>query len=288
MLTLNKIAVRMRTMTRLDISWSLTPSNEDPLDYEFTLQRGGSWGGPFDTLAGPFRDRYAYTDLDVSLFTPQHIYYYRLVITKIGTSETWTSDSVSNDFQDAPLDALEVRRLESLLFTSTIGRRCWLYPVKTFGKRCPVCYNVTLGKQVKSKCIACYDTSFIGGYHRPIEVWVHIPPIPNSVTPTQSMEIVRVTTTARLDSFPPVKPRDVLVESTGHRWRVLTQVPTERLRYPIHQELQMSSISPGDVEWELPMNPSDAIFLLPVDPKQLRPKSDLGPEETNAILRSYS
>jgi hypothetical protein len=48
-----------------------------------------------------------------------------------------------------------------------------------------------------------------------------------------------------------VKPKDILVEENGKRWRVTAVSTTERLRFPVRQELQLTAIPIGDIEYGL-------------------------------------
>ena len=69
-------------------------------------------------------------------------------------------------------------------------------------------------------------------------------------------------THARTLSFPPISPRDIIVESENRRWRVVNVVTTQRLRAVVHQELQLHEIARSDIEYSLP---------LALDATQVRP-----------------
>lgn len=62
------------------------------------------------------------------------------------------------------LRAREVQRRESLLLTKFVGVKTHLFKRKTYGKRCPNCWNHTTHKVMKDFCEVCYGTSFEGGY----------------------------------------------------------------------------------------------------------------------------
>jgi hypothetical protein len=87
---------------------------------------------------------------------------------------------------------------------------------------------------------------------------VQIDPEANSPSNTNVQgERQEQNTSARLISFPPVKPKDVLVEGENKRWRVVTVAKTERLRSIVHQEPTLHEIPRGDVEYKLPINLED-------------------------------
>ena len=75
-------------------------------------------------------------------------------------------------------------------------------------------------------------------------------------------------------AFPPVKPRDILVESENRRWRVEVVANTQRLRAGLHQELTISEIARGETEFELPLN-VDAVSLQPSSERNFTNASNL-------------
>ena len=70
-------------------------------------------------------------------------------------------------------------------------------------------------------------------------------------------------TNGRLSAFPPVKPRDILVEPENRRWRIVTVSSTERLRATLRQEISLHEITPGDVEFDIHINIDDLASLKP-------------------------
>ena len=88
----------------------------------------------------------------------------------------------------------------------------------------------------------------------PVEVYVQIDPHGKNVQNMTIGEIQSGDTAARMISFPPVSPRDILVESENRRWRVISVSNTERLRAVVHQELRIHEIPKGDIEFNLPLN----------------------------------
>jgi hypothetical protein len=148
-----------------------------------------------------------------------------------------------------------------------IGRRCWIFPVRTFGQRCS-CFNQTLQKKTRSGCITCFDTGFVYGYLTPMEAWLSIDPNPDveqnmSVGPTQQQ-----TTTARMGYFPAVKPRDLIVEPENLRWRVISVNSTQQVRTPVHQEIQIHRIPTSDIEYSLQFDIGSALSDLWLSPSR--------------------
>ena len=99
----------------------------------------------------------------------------------------------------------------------------------------------------------------------PDQVFVQIDPFAKFAQGNSLQEVQPSDTLGRMISFPPVAPRDILVESENRRWRVLKVTPTQRLRATVRQELQIHEIPKGDIEYGLPVN---------VDAKSLQPSAE--------------
>ena len=88
----------------------------------------------------------------------------------------------------------------------------------------------------------------------PVKCFVQIDPFPKNVQLTTLGETQTQLTTGRMTHFPPVKPRDILVESGNIRWRIERVNTVQRLRAVVHQELVLHRIPQGDIEYNLPIN----------------------------------
>lgn len=191
-----------------------------------------------------------------------HIYrqtYYKLLVKCKSDNSTLEFGPVSKS-AEPDLIATEVRSHVNLLFREFAGRRCWLFPIRTFGQRC-ACFNSSLGKRTKSGCLTCYDSSWVRGYLKPIEVWVQIDPTAKSEQNMTSGPTQQENTTARLGFYPEIKPRDMLIEAENIRWRVVKVSSTEKSRALIHQELELHRIPETDIEYRLTFDPNLGLAL---------------------------
>jgi hypothetical protein len=73
---------------------------------------------------------------------------------------TWTTARVK--FGD--IRAREINRREYFLLTHFVGVKSYIFKRKTYGKRCPQCWDYKAEKVVKDHCENCFGTSFEGGY----------------------------------------------------------------------------------------------------------------------------
>jgi hypothetical protein len=254
-------------LDHVDVFWEVAdyfnnqPNDEMILAYTFQVLRSESPAGPWDPLTVPFKDQYYFRDASPALLHKWRTLYYLLRVTDLRTNEVKDFGPTAQ-LPEPDLIALEIMRQEDMLFREWIGRKCWLFPIKTFGPRC-ICYDRVKGKRTRSNCVTCYDTGYLGGYMSPIECYVQVDPSANATqeTPLGTQQTNNVS--ARLTAFPPVKPNDMLVESENRRWKAVTVASTARLRAVVHQELTLHEIPRGDVEYKIPILVSSLVNLQP-------------------------
>lgn len=240
----------------IDLAWETASPDQDPHDFTFMVERSEAQYGGFDPISESFSDRYRFRDAVVNLLHRWRQYWYRIRVTRKSDSEVAYSDTVQLGAKP-DLVAQEVRRVELILFREHIGRKCWVFPARTFGQRCPSCYDPTTRQRLHSQCQTCYDTSFVSGYLNPVEAYVQFDPSPKHIEVTQLVETQQQNTSARMPYFPSVKPRDIIVESENRRWRVERVSTTRRLRVVLHQELVLHEIPGSDIEYLIPVNIDD-------------------------------
>ncbi len=264
MINITRLSVQSFDLDHLNIWWEIDPvagpRNDEErhkiFDYQFfVLRSGDSPEGPYQQLAGPLVDQYSLRDVQVSLLHKWRQYYYQIKVVHVPTGKTQTFGPTASASPEPDLIAAAIYREEDLLFREFIGRRCWLFPARTFGPRCS-CWDIILQRQTRSGHALCFGTGFLGGFMSPIEAWVQIDPTGQVKKPTPLGQSQTVDTAARMIYFPPVSQNDILVESENRRWRVISSTPTERLRAKVRQELALHEIPKGDIEYDLPINVS--------------------------------
>ena len=249
-----------------EVSWVLANTSEDVLDYSFQVLRSESPSGPFDPLSTSFDDRYVFIDNVVQIANRWRKYFYVLRVTQKRSGDSQDFGPITND-PDPDLIAKELRRHMQLLLREFAGRRAWVLPARTFGQRCE-CWSETMQKRTRSGCRLCYDTGFVRGFMSPIEVWMQIDPSPKATQQTNVGEQQQSNTSARVGYYPPLKPRDLIIEPENRRWRVTQVSMTEHGRAPIHQELQLHEIPATDIEFAIPLNLDGALKDLWLNPSR--------------------
>lgn len=263
---IQNLRVRSLDVDSKEITWE-TNGVRDALDYTLEVLRSESPSGPYDVISPPFDDRYIFIDRRIPAGAKYVLLHYKLRVTNKRTQEV-TEVGPAAQTPEPDLVALNIRRLEMTYFTQVIGRACWLFKKRVFGPRCRTCWDAILGKRTVDRCLDCFGTGMLRGYHDPIEVWVQIDPSTKSQQNNSQQIAELVSTSARLSYYPNVIPGDVLVEAENKRWRVQTVTTSERLRVVVKQELILRQIEEKDIEFRLPINLTRA--LRDVQPSPVR------------------
>lgn len=267
-LALEKLRVRSLDVDRIEVTWELGQTYEDPRDYSIQISRSESPAGPFDPITAAFEDRYIFVDARIPQGDKFRQLWYRLRVTHKASS-TYVDYGPATLEAEPDLVASYIRRSEMTLFTQAIGRLCWLFKRRTFGPRCPSCYDRTTGKKLRANCPSCFGTSFLRGFHDPMEVWIQIDPPAKAQQNQPQQAAQHVSTRARMSFYPNVVPGDVVVEAENKRWVTLTVEQSERLRAPIQQTLTMKQIEPTDIEYALPINLDRALRDIQPSPPRM-------------------
>lgn len=258
------------------VTWKVENTFEDVLDYDMRVLRSESQGGPFDYVSAIFTDKYQFIDGISDVETRAHrLLWYKIEVTHRKSGNTVFYGPAGITGAPDPI-ATEMRRQAMLILQQVSGRRCWLFPVRTFGSRCPSCYDPVTDQAVKTRCLDCYDTTWTRGYLDPIEVWVQFDPTPkqmtNNLIRVEKMQDQR----ALAGYYPEIKPLDMLVESENRRWMVRSVLSPERLRAPVRQQLVLDEIELGHISYEVPVDYDDLLQQDNANPWLFHPSRTLG------------
>lgn len=253
MLTVRKFRVHSLIKGYLDLFWEIANTAEDVYDYTFTIERSEAPGGPWDQVSQPFTDKYTFRDAMIHPYHRWRPYWYRIKVVNTQTSAEDYSDLATQE-PTPSLDAQEMRRAFALMMKEGAGRKCWVFPVRTFGQKCPACWDDLQQKSVVGMCETCFSTGYARGYLEPIAVYGQIDPSGKSIDHAPTIKTQQQNTLARFPYFPPLKPKDMIVEAENRRWRVVTIITKERLRAIVKQEITLHEVPPSDIEFKVPVN----------------------------------
>lgn len=253
------VAIRVKNLRVLSMStsyheirWELEDTKEDVLDYTFQVLRSEGSAGPWDPISPLMEDRYFFIDNLINTTNRWRSYNYLLRVTHKTSGAVLNVGPVAHE-AEPDLIGQEVRRHINLLMREFVGRRCWILQRRTFGQVCR-CFDPILKLKKSSGCRTCWDTGWVRGYYAPIEAFVQIDPSGNEDQATNLGKLQPDNTTARLGYFPALKPEDLIIEPENIRWKVTKVNSTQRLRAPLHQEIQLHAIPRSDVEFSIDLD----------------------------------
>jgi len=293
MLSITKLWVRSFNLDHLDIFWEIGTVRGPPSDsiqheifnFSFYVLRSEAAMGPYEVIGGPFEDLYHFRDVRVSMLHKWRQYYYKIRITHRETQESMEFGPTASKDAAPDLIAAAIIREEDQLFREFIGRKAWLFPVRTFGPKC-TCFDMTMGRLSRSGHLPCFGTGWLGGYHSPVELYIQFDPNPKQSVASPLGEMQPSNASARMSSFPPVSPRDIIIESENRRWRVVNVQQTQRLRAVVHQELQLHEVPRSDVEYSIPLN-VDAQSVEPASERNFTNSQNPETDETNSDILAF-
>jgi hypothetical protein len=270
MIKLKNVKLESTDLEKISVQWEVESTSDNVFKYAFDVFRGESINGPFDKVAGPLYDTYKVSDNIAPRKMAWRNLYYVVRATNVDGSFTESEPKSLN--ARLPFEALEMIRLQGLLLREYIGRPCIVYPKRTFGQRCTCFDTLTQRRQVTS-CYTCYNTGFIKGYHYPLMSYIAIGAFSKEKGVSESLIMNSAHVHAIMGIDPIVKSGDIVVEREGTRWRVQSVFTTERLRAPVHQEVDLVKISEGDIEFKLPISWPEGVET---SPRSFSPKMDIG------------
>lgn len=254
------IQVHSFDLDHLDIFWKLNEFTDHLIEeYDFYILRSiDGFAGPYSLLAGPFHNTYTYRDVDVHRLHKWRNFFYRI---RVVHRDSGDEHEYGPAHVAAPPDkiALEIQRRESLVFSEFNGRNVVIFPRLTFGQRCSSCWDMgergnSIYRTTAEKCPVCYDTSFVGGYAKPMLIPMQIDPSPHS---DQVMDVTTLqiqNTTARTTAYPPINSGDLIVERENTRWVVEHVSKTEKGRAVLRQELRLRGYPKDSIQYAIPIS----------------------------------
>tara|TARA_Y100000004_G_scaffold196679_1_gene267555 strand:- start:623 stop:1429 length:807 start_codon:yes stop_codon:yes gene_type:complete len=267
MLTLKSLTVSSFDIDSLTLTWEFKSTTELITDYTIDVYRSESptevttvsgVKANYDHIAsGLSAETYSYKDTSIeNIYDPFRQWYYRLLVTKEGTNKQFfLGDSKPAYVNDNSLDKAykEILRRKTLVLNKKTGRDCKVLKRRTFGTYCTTCYDEVLFRATDPDCTECHGTGFKTGYFPAISMKAMINAAPKYNQITMFGEFMPSDALLNTLNFPPLRPRDVIVDNINRRYLVRQVRPIEKNGVLIEQAVQISLISPDDYVYQLPL-----------------------------------
>lgn len=247
------------------VRWELKApgEGEDLTDTFFVVRRSTSLRGEFQTIsprignADLFLDDQFQDEDNPKKHLNRKLVYQVLLQREVpgGAVETLADSLPITVSPDPDLLALEIVRQFRVLHRRATGTLCAILSIRDFGPRCPMCWNETQKRVTRSNCKACYATGKLHGFHEQVNVFVDMNPTKEAVQVSEFGELQENDTVAWITNFPPVKPRDLVIDQMSRRWKVVSVRRIERLNFVVQQFMQLRVVQKVDVEYCIPIEP---------------------------------
>ena len=266
--------IRVYTLDRdaLTVTWEIGETQDDLSLYTVSVWRSESAVGPYARVSMEMisQDVYDFEDRGVNLYSKWREFFYRIRLTKV-SDQTYV-DFGSVDYRkvldgadpggvisEAPpdLEALESIRRFDLVLREYAGRRVLVLSERTWGQRCPNCWDYLKRRRTLSGCPQCFDVGISGGYFSPAQAFAMKPAGQQLVQLTPLFELQPNDQVMILSSKPRVKPRDIVIDIDGRRWRILSVSRSEKGWSLTRQTVQVRMISRDQAEYKIPVQVSD-------------------------------
>lgn len=165
-------------------------------------------------------------------------------------SKSITLENIRNDW--VQLRAREVTRRESLLLTKFTGIESLVFRKKTFGNRCPICWNREVEKVMRDNCTSCLGTSFEGGYFSGFKTLLQYETTPNPSVLGSQGTVEPSSISAWTLNYPEIDTFDVIFRIPDWKlYRVDAVQTTELQTVKVRQILTLTELSKNCIEYEL-------------------------------------
>ncbi len=261
MIEFSSVSVFGLAVDYYDIHWELKPHSSSIADWQFFVERSETEGGPFEVIAGPLYDQYDLRDNDVYTLNQLRTWFYRVRACRPHDGREVVSD-VADAEGPEDLIAAEIIRAEYVMWREYAGTAHWVFKKRTFGQRCPACFNSIIGAVTTPNCEVCWGTGFAGGYHRPIKIW--------GQSFSDDVQMVRTPQDQSAPSYgtftgppsPDITIGDIIVDSRGKRFSVVQLGGSTRLGVTVRQTAQLSPIERSQIVHKIPLNIDTSVELL--------------------------
>ena len=234
----------------------LTWNSIDEDNFYIFVQRSGSPEGPFESLNSiPLNHVYGFIDTTANQDNPYRIFYYRIcAINKQTKEEVYSEVKATTDSENSWIGK-SISRQEQLLLRRFVGDTSLLYIRKTFGTRCPNCYDPVRGKARFENCTTCWGTTYVNGFFDPIKVYIQYNVLPKGLNKTELGLSAIKNSVAWTSNYPILKNGDFIVNTEGDNYRyIIDSVNFTRDKLgPVRQIMQLIKIDNSNILNQLPV-----------------------------------
>ena len=230
-------------------------------DLRFKLERAESPQGPFELVVNGLSDYHYFdghvesqssaTEAQGHLSLQRHLYY--RVTATAGASYVTAVEAVGDRLPTRQrLLRKKIQRDIAITFRVGSGVPFAVLKRRHWGTRCVACFDKLTKSITNAKCLSCFGTGYLNGYHAPVRVSARkgTTNVQTQIAPQGRVETNQIELTI-LD-YPLLAPDDLIVEVNTDRRYIIRHVTRTELRgVPVHQKLVMSELARDSIEYSV-------------------------------------
>jgi hypothetical protein len=250
------VTVSTRSLEKTTIGWSIQDWVPDQM--QLRVLRSESRFGPYDPITGWFQATASSSLEDTThLHKITRRWYYQIETDKAVDGEhlvypyPYGASTERRSDSEARLKASE----NELLYRKH-GQAVIYFPCRSYGSRCPKCFDSVTGKQLMANCDACYSTTYSGGFMYPVKCWIMLEDktTSNNRDTGAGVPIISRQASGRFPWFLDVKVGDVVVDEDNNRWKVGEPIQVVSKRgCVLYQTAKLFLITLDCIEYSLPI-----------------------------------
>jgi len=159
---------------------------------------------------------------------------------------------------------LVMEHAERILNEIFIGTPCKIVKKRETGQRCPKCWSESRQQRILTHCDVCFGSGFVNGYYCAIDARVAFDSDPKKNDSQRNFEDVYNVMRARMQNYPIVRPKDLIINCDENKRYVVLYVETTKLPlmaksgtilsgrdHIVSQLLTLQELNPDDNEYDL-------------------------------------
>ena len=232
--------------------------------FTFQVYRSGSSEGPWEHIGVDLVDQYFFVDekfpapdqrTDADLFSLNRVVYYKVTVDDGAGTTTEDVKKLEGglDRRRRGIHRKLVRDAEIFL-RKVGGTQVAIFKRRRWGTPCDC--RAKTGQTTVSHCSTCLGTGIVGGYWNPVYGYAQRKVSPVDVQTGVQGDIESHRIQVYMLNIPQVEKRDILAFLRDGKYFTVEQVvPTQIHVNDVHQELVVSELAPGSVEYDLVADP---------------------------------
>jgi hypothetical protein len=230
--------------------WTVNPAFSAPLPWKFSVQRGHTVGGPWETIASNVSGTSWTSPSSIHLLeTRAASLFFRAVL--LSGEDTYFSAAVhpyGTLGRRQYLIARDIIRQTELGHRQMAGIEVDVYTKAAWGARCPDCIDPVSGSVLESDCPTCLGTGRVPPYHGPYRMSVLFSPSQHVKQPAQDAPKHVVSRSILAVGSPVLKNGDILVDTRSGIRYIADQVASgvEIRNVPVTQTAAVNQLPPSD------------------------------------------